>query len=116
MSANSTKKVMIPLISLFIFVISNGFFMTYISLFLHEAGYPTAIVGMMTAAYYAGLAVASLCIENTITKVGHIRAFSALVSGLAVVTFITRDMGQCWFLASHAFLSRLFYCWIICGG
>ncbi|MCD6055553.1 MAG: transporter [Gammaproteobacteria bacterium] len=80
------KKALIPLISLFIFVISNGFFMTFISLVLEKKGYSETVIGSMTAAFYAGLAIASLGIENIIAKVGHIRAFSAFVSGLAVVT------------------------------
>lgn len=86
MAIRSMKRAIIPLVSSFVFVISNGFFITFVGLFLKQAGYSAAIVGSMTAAFYAGLAVASLGIENVIAKVGHIRAFSALVSGLAVTT------------------------------
>lgn len=88
MAVKSMKRAIIPLISLFIFVISNGFFLTFTSLFLKKAGYSTALIGGMTTAFYAGLAWASLGVDNVIAKIGHIRAFSALVSGLAIVILL----------------------------
>ena len=108
MPVRSMKRAIIPLISLFIFVISNGFFMTFVSVFLDKKHYSTAIIGGMTAAFYAGLGVASLMMEGQIAKVGHIRAFSALVSGLAVVTLVQGLWVNPWFWLLMRFLAGYF--------
>lgn len=80
------KKTVAPLLSLFIFAMGSGFFMTLISLTMNTHHEAPLLIGAMTGIYYAGLVCGSFKIESFITRVGHIRAFSALASALAVVS------------------------------
>ncbi|MCR9191696.1 MAG: MFS transporter [Gammaproteobacteria bacterium] len=82
------KKVIAPLLSLFVFMFGSGFFLTLLSLtmnFHHEA---PLMVGAMTGMYYAGLVCGSFKIERFIVRVGHIRAFSTFASALAVMSLL----------------------------
>ncbi|MDF1827468.1 MAG: MFS transporter [Legionellaceae bacterium] len=82
------KKTLAPLLSLFIFAMGSGFFMTLISLTMNAHHEVPILIGAMTGVYYAGLVCGSFKIESFITRVGHIRAFSALASALAVVSLL----------------------------
>lgn len=77
-----------PLISLFIFILGNGFFSTLLALAMslnHES--PMAI-GAMTGIFYSGLVFGSFRIERFITRVGHIRAYSVFSASLAVICLV----------------------------
>lgn len=77
-----------PLLSLFIFILGNGFFSTLLALAMalnHEA--PMAI-GALTGVFYAGLVFGSFRIERFITRIGHIRAYSVFSASLAVICLI----------------------------
>lgn len=78
-------KIFAALTSLFIFMLGNGLFNTLVPLRLQAELAPTYFIGMIGAAYYAGLVLGSFRIERFIIRVGHIRAFSAFASGLAVI-------------------------------
>lgn len=82
------KKTVAPLLSLFIFAMGSGFFMTLISLAMNTHHEASILIGAMTSIYYAGLVCGAFKIENFITRVGHIRAFSTLASVLAVVSLL----------------------------
>lgn len=82
------KKVYTPLLSLFIFVLGSGLFMTLLVLRMHEAKISALYIGAMTSAYYLGLVIGSFKIEKMILRVGHIRTFSAFASLLAVVCLL----------------------------
>lgn len=79
-------KTVAPLLSLFIFMLGNGLYTTLVVLRLHLEGAPSVVIGAMTGAYYLGLACGSFRIEPFIVRVGHIRAFAAFASTLAVVS------------------------------
>lgn len=79
-------KTMAPLLSLFIFMLGNGLFTTLVVVRLHLEGASSLVIGAMTAAYYLGLGLGSFRIEPFIVRVGHIRAFAAFASTLAVVS------------------------------
>lgn len=99
------KNALTPLISLFIFVLGNGLFTTLVSVRLHSDGYSSFIVGMATTAYYAGLVCASFQVERSILRVGHIRAFSAFASALAIITLLQGIFGNPWLWLLLRFLS-----------
>lgn len=79
------RATIIPLISLFIFVLGNGLFTTLLVLRMHLENTPSVYVGAMTSAYYLGLVIGSFQIEKLILQVGHIRVFAAFASLLAVI-------------------------------
>ncbi|GAB4391799.1 MAG: MFS transporter [Gammaproteobacteria bacterium] len=82
------KKTYVPLASLFIFVIGSGLFTTLIALRLHADNTNPLLIGSMTTAYYLGLMLGAFRIERFIVRVGHIRAFSAFSSTLAVICIL----------------------------
>ncbi|MDF1756886.1 MAG: MFS transporter [Legionellaceae bacterium] len=82
------RKTSIPLLSLFIFALGNGFFITLLSLTMNHYHEPPLLIGSMTGIYYLGLVCGSFKIESFIAKVGHIRAFSTFASTLAVVSLL----------------------------
>ena len=77
-----------PLISLFIFVLGSGFFSTLLALSMTTHGASSIMIGSLTGFFYAGLVLGSLRIDKLITRIGHIRAFSAFSSMLAVICLL----------------------------
>lgn len=88
------KKIIAPLLSLFIFMLGNGLFTTLIPVRLHAMGVSTILIGAMTGLYYLGLACGSFNIERFILRVGHIRAFSTFASALAVISLLQGIFSQ----------------------
>jgi MFS family permease len=82
------KLTFAPLLSLFIFILGSGLFTTLLTVRLHNEGVSTLFIGAMSGAYYAGLAYGSFKIERYILNVGHIRAFAAFASFLAVLSLL----------------------------
>ena len=82
------KKTYIPLLSLFIFAMGSGFFITLISLAMNQMHEPPLIIGAINGVYYIGLVCGAFRIEPFISRVGHIRAFSAFASTLAVASLM----------------------------
>ncbi|GLR78938.1 MFS transporter (plasmid) [Azospirillum oryzae] len=65
-------------------MLGNGALSTLIGLRLAATDSGTTAVGMITAAYYAGLTLGSLYAHRIITRVGHIRSFAAFASIVSV--------------------------------
>ncbi|PWC47220.1 MFS transporter [Azospirillum melinis] len=65
-------------------MLANGAMSTLIGLRLSATASGATAVGMITAAYYGGLTLGSLYAHRIITRVGHIRAFSAFASVVSV--------------------------------
>lgn len=82
------KQTFIPLLSLFIFALGSGFFITLISLTMNHHHELPILIGSMSGIYYIGLVCGAFRIEPFINKVGHIRAFSTFASTLAVVSLL----------------------------
>ena len=91
------NKTRAPLLSLFAFILGNGLFSTLLTLRLHLEGQSAFIIGAMTSAYYAGLILAAFKVERFIIRVGHIRAFSAFASALAVICLLHGIFVVPWF-------------------
>ena len=85
---DTLKKTFSPLIGLFIFALCSGFFLTLLSLAMHAHDESSLLIGAMSAIFYAGLVCGSFQLEPFIVRVGHIRAFSAFASALAVMSLL----------------------------
>lgn len=76
------------LLTLFIFVLGSGFFSTLLALVLTINHATPITIGAMTGVYYAGLVLGSFYIGGSITRVGHIRAYAAFSSVLAIISLL----------------------------
>lgn len=85
---NALRRIMSPLLSLFIFALCSGFFLTFLSLSMNAHDESNIMIGAMTGIFYAGLVCGSFKIEPFIARVGHIRAFSTFASLLAVISLL----------------------------
>tara|TARA_Y100000588_G_C14268348_1_gene931047 strand:+ start:2522 stop:3817 length:1296 start_codon:yes stop_codon:yes gene_type:complete len=94
-----------PLVSLFIFVLGAGFFSTLLALAMTTHGASPIMIGSLTGFYYAGLVLGSLRIDRLITRVGHIRAFSAFSSMLAVICLLHGLIYNEWLWIALRFLA-----------
>lgn len=81
------KFIYSPLASLVFLVLSNTFFMTFITVRLNIANTPESMIGYIHSAFYGGLLIGSLHSEELINRVGHIRAF-AIFSSVLTATII----------------------------
>jgi MFS family permease len=77
-----------PLSSLIIFSLGTGLLTTLLTLRLHAAGHSTLVIGLITAAYYAGLVFGSFATGSFIRRVGHIRIYATFASILAVAVIL----------------------------
>lgn len=67
----------------------SGLIGTIIGIRAEAEGFPTGVIGLIGTAYYAGFLVGSRISLRALTKVGHIRVFTALASVLAVSVLMT---------------------------
>ncbi len=82
------RPLLIPLLSLVILTLGGSLLTTFLALKLHSLGESNFMVGSLTTAYYAGVVIGAFKLESVILRVGHIRAYSAFASLLAVVTIL----------------------------
>ncbi len=85
---DTIKKTFSPLVGLFIFALCSGFFLTLLSLAMHAHNESPLLIGSMSGIFYIGLVYGSFQLERFIVRVGHIRAFSAFASALAVMSLL----------------------------
>ena len=78
-----------PLISLAFLMLSNGFFLTFVSAKLHVDNYTPFQIGAIQGSYYAGFLIAALKSEKLIQRIKHIRAFSFFASIATATTLLT---------------------------
>ena len=74
------RSVIPPLISLVIVMLGNGFFNTFASLRISIDGYPSWVIGILNASYYAGVMLGSINVERLLNRIGHIRTFAIFAS------------------------------------
>lgn len=74
------RSVIPPLVSLIIVMLGNGYFTTFTSLRLSAANFPSSIIGLINAFYYAGIMMGSIYVERLIDRIGHIRTFVIMTS------------------------------------
>ena len=66
-----------------------GLFATVVGIRSQTEGFPTVLIGLVTAAYYLGFLVGSRVTLHLLSSVGHIRVYTALASLLAVSILVT---------------------------
>ncbi|MBL4648073.1 MAG: MFS transporter [Gammaproteobacteria bacterium] len=94
-----------PLLSLFIVILGNGLLTTLTTVSLHLNDVPLWLIGIVVGAYFAGLMVGSFRCEIFIGRVGHIRAYAVMASGLAVASLLQGIFDNVWFTILFRFVS-----------
>lgn len=74
------------LLAIFVLMAGAGFMATLVSLRLAGDGHSPLGIGLVGAAFFAGLTAGSLTVGRVIRRVGHIRAFAAFVCVLSAST------------------------------
>lgn len=74
------RQIIAPLLSLAFLMLSNGFFITFVSAKLHVEHYSALMIGIIQGMYYAGFLIGALKSESLIARIRHIRAFSFFAS------------------------------------
>lgn len=83
------KITIAPLLSLAFLMLSNGFFLTFVSAKLLVEGASPIEIGAVQGCYYAGFMLAALKSEHLIARIKHIRAFSFFASIATACTLCT---------------------------
>ena len=85
------RQALLPISSLFVSIAflatGYGMLMTYIGLYLTQAGLSEMAIGMINAAFFLGALLAAVFSQSLIVNVGHARSFSAF-SALMVMAFL----------------------------
>ncbi|MXO64584.1 MFS transporter [Altericroceibacterium endophyticum] len=68
------------LVAIFVIMAGGGFLSTLISVRLEAQGANAFTIGLVAAAYFAGITIGSVRVPQLIARVGHIRSFAAFVS------------------------------------
>ncbi len=82
------QKLITPLISLIILTLGSALLTTFLSLRLHQLQVNEFFIGGLTTAYYAGMVIGAFRLERLILRVGHIHAYAAFASIMAVVSLL----------------------------
>ena len=77
---NSAYPVRALLFAIFLLMAGSGFLSTLIAVRLESAGASAGIIGLVATAYFAGLMLGSIQVGRVIARIGHIRAFAAVVT------------------------------------
>lgn len=82
------KAIITPLLSLVILTVGSALLTTFLGLRLHSMGVNNLLIGGLSTAYYGGMVLGAFKLERIILRVGHIRAYSAFASMLAVIAIM----------------------------
>lgn len=112
------RQALLPISSLFISIAflatGYGMLMTYIGLYLKQAGLSEMAIGIINSAFFLGALLAAVFSQKLIVNVGHARSFSAF-SALMVMAFLGHTLHYApWFWAILRLLSGFaFYALLI---
>ncbi|SNY49294.1 Predicted arabinose efflux permease, MFS family [Arsukibacterium tuosuense] len=112
------RQALLPISSLFISIAflatGYGMLMTYIGLYLKQAGLSEMAIGVINSAFFLGALLAAVFSQKLIVSVGHARSFSAF-SALMVMAFLGHTLHyNPWFWAGLRLLSGFaFYALLI---
>lgn len=89
-----------PLAGLAIISLGTGFLASLTTIRMDTAGYSELAVGIVSSAYYLGLAVGALLNDRLILRVGHIRSYSVFASIVAATALSQSllDGAVAWFV------------------
>ncbi|CAM3472062.1 MULTISPECIES: MFS transporter [Halomonas] len=88
MSRQLLAMALAPLLGLFILGIGNGFLATLITVRLDAAGESATVIGIVSSAYFIGLALGALVNDRLLLRIGHIRAYGSFASLVAVTVLL----------------------------
>ncbi|MDN7131701.1 MFS transporter [Halomonas sp. MC140] len=88
MSPQLLAMALAPLLGLFILGIGNGFLATLITVRLDAAGESATVIGIVSSAYFIGLALGALVNDRLLLRIGHIRAYGSFASLVAVTVLL----------------------------
>ena len=85
------KLFVFPLVSLFILILGNGYFLTFVSLRLDLAQVSSEMIGLVTASFYTGVLLASFLAPPWIRRLGHLRTWILLcgINGLLIAAHVS---------------------------
>lgn len=78
------------LITMFTMMLGIGFYMTFASLRVSMEGNSRLMIGVIASAYYLGMMIGSLYIEQLIERIGYIRAFT-LYAGINIAAVVLQS-------------------------
>lgn len=96
MSPQLLAMAVAPLMGLFILGIGNGFLATLISVRLDSAGESATVIGIVSSAYFIGLALGALFNDRLLLRIGHIRAYGSFASLVAVTVLLQGMTSDPW--------------------
>jgi MFS family permease len=88
MLLETMRRIYVPFVSLILLILGHGYFNTLVTLRMHHEGFSPIAIGVVAAMYYLGLVIGAFKIEAFVVRVGHIRAYAAFASSLAVVSML----------------------------
>ena len=88
MSRQLLAMALAPLLGLFILGIGNGFLATLITVRLDAAGESATVIGIVSSAYFIGLALGAMVNDRLLLRIGHIRAYGSFASLVAVTVLL----------------------------
>lgn len=97
MTPKTLLSVTPPLLSMFFLMNGVGLFSTFIPIRLEMQSVSSWDIGLITSAYYFGMALGAFKNANFILRVGHIRAYAAFASLTAVVILSQGLFYHLWF-------------------
>ncbi|KKO45213.1 MFS transporter [Arsukibacterium ikkense] len=112
------RQALLPISSLFISIAflatGYGMLMTFIGLYLKQAGLSEMVIGIINSAFFLGALLAAVFSQKLIVTVGHARSFSAF-SAIMVMAFLGHTLHyNPWFWAGLRLLSGFaFYALLI---
>jgi len=94
---DALRSVFVLFVAISLLMAGTGPLTTLIGVRLEAARESTAVIGIVMAAYFAGLTIGSLQTFRLVTRIGHIRAFAAFASSLAASTLAYPVLPDPWF-------------------
>ncbi|MDR5897960.1 MFS transporter [Halomonas vilamensis] len=96
MSRQMLAIALAPLLGLFILGIGNGFLSTLITVRLDSAGESATMIGIVSSAYFVGLALGAMFNDRLLLRIGHIRAYGSFASLVAVTVLMQGLVNDPW--------------------
>lgn len=82
------RALITPLLSLVILTLGSALLTTFLAIRLSTLAVNEFLIGGLSTAYYAGMVLGAFKLEAMILRVGHIRAYAAFASMLAIIAIL----------------------------
>jgi MFS family permease len=94
---DALRSVFVLFMAISLLMAGTGPLTTLIGVRLEASRESTLVIGIVMAAYFAGLTIGSLQTFRLVTRIGHIRAFAAFSAGIAASTLAYPVIPDPWF-------------------